>query len=139
MWIQSFSHLSAGTADALWKRLTDVPTWTEWSPGFKSTAIDGAFEVGSTICSVTYDNTKIQSLILEVNPGRSFTDLTVLGSAQIKVRHEVFDHLDGGSEVRFTMQIDGELSRSEAADLGASLSAQIPEVLQSLASSVPAN
>jgi len=131
MWMSTHTAVSNAPVFALWLRLIDIPTWPEWNHGLVSSDLTGGFAVDSVIRGETVGGQTISSVILSVDPGRSFTDSTLVNGAEVQVRHEV-EAAEIGSVVTFSVEVRGDLSDEISHELGRAVSSDLPLVLARL-------
>ena len=110
MWSKTYSKRVRGIpADKLWKVWIDVNQWHTWQPDISHAKLEGEFEVGNRFHLKPGAGPQVSIEIIEVEPGRKFTDLTSFPGARMYGCHEFISH-DEELEVRTTMSIEGFLS-----------------------------
>ena len=120
----------SASPEALWRLLADVDGWVRWNDGIESITLDGPLAVGTRFRMTPPGAATLTSTIVELEPGRVLTELD---GVAVRVEHR----LDPGSEAttvvyRITVTGDG-LSDAVAAEIGSAVSADFPDVLDSLA------
>src|SRR5438128_2250149 len=87
---------SAGP-EAVWALWADVASWSSWDASVISSGLDGPFEVGGTGTMEIEGPGAIPFVLVEVEPGVSFLDETVLGKVVLRFGHRVEPRDEGGS------------------------------------------
>jgi hypothetical protein len=120
---------TAAAPEAVWALWADVATWSTWDASVIRSALDGAFEVGGTGTMEIEGPGAIPFVLIEVEPGVSFLDETVLGEAVLRFDHRVEPRRAGGSRISMRITVDGP----GAADMGPMVTDDTAEVLEALA------
>jgi polyketide cyclase/dehydrase/lipid transport protein len=120
-----FEHTETTTVDpaAIWALWADITRWTEWDTSLVSVSLDGPFEVGSEGTMVIEGQGPIPFKLIEVTPGRGFTDETEIPGAVLRFVHEVAD-----GRVTHRVEIEGE----RAAELGPMVTEDVPDAVRAL-------
>ena len=127
-WNTEFAIDIAASADRIWSIFSDVASWPRWNPGIDRIALTGAFAVGSTIEMAPPGQDAFVSTLVEVETNRRFVDETRVGDVVVRVSH-VIEARGKESHVVYSIAVDGP----EAAEIGAAISADFPDVLARLA------
>lgn len=110
MWSKTYSKKVMGvSAQDVWKVWTDVNQWHTWKPGCEYAKLEGDFNVGNTFRLKPKNGPEVSIELVEVEPGRQFTDLTRFPGARMYGSHEFLVSGDA-LEIRTTMRVEGFLS-----------------------------
>lgn len=110
MWSRSYSKKVSGlSADQVWAVWTNVNEWHTWQPNIALAKLDGEFKVGNLFMLKPKAGPKVNIKLIQVEPFKSFTDLTIFPGAKMYGSHEFIEHADG-LEIKTTMSIEGPLS-----------------------------
>lgn len=126
---------TSAPADRVWHLLQDVASWKQWNAGLLDCTIDGPFQVGATLAMTMPDHEVICSQLVEVVPGRRFTDEARLGDIVVRVSHDVTPEASGGCTITYAATVTGE----GAEDICGGVSSDFPEVLAALAAAAEAS
>jgi uncharacterized protein YndB with AHSA1/START domain len=133
MWVHEYTRDIPASPDTLWRLLGDVEGWVDWNDGIESITLDGPLAVGTRFRMTPPGEPTLTSTIVELEPGRVVTDLTELDGVAVRVEHR----LDPGPEattVTYRITVSGAgLPDEAAAEIGAAVSADFPDVLDNLA------
>ena len=133
MWVHEYARDIPAPPEAVWRLLGDVDGWVRWNAGIESISLDGPLAVGTRFRMTPPGEPTLTSTIVELQPGRLLTDLTELDGVAVRVEHR----LDGGPDattVTYRITVSGAgLPDEAAAEIGAAVSADFPDVLDSLA------
>jgi hypothetical protein len=119
----------SATASAVWELYREVSRWVEWDTGLDEATLDGPFEVGSAGVMHIAGLGPIGFRLVEVEPGVSFTDETVVEGAVVRFAHRL-EPLPGG-RLRVTHRV--EVEGPAAGALGPAIVEDLPEALAALA------
>jgi hypothetical protein len=127
-----FSHTieTAATPAALWALYADPDTWPTWDPDAERVTLDGPFATGSGGTMKFTGQDPLAYVLEDVQPQRAFTDVTSVPGATIRFGHRI-EPTDEGT--RFTHELTIEADEPFAAELGAMISADIPDSMLRLA------
>ncbi len=120
------SETTTAPADAVWPLWAETHRWPEWDVAVRSVTLDGGFAVGSSGTMVIDELPPIPFTLVEVTPGRSFTDETRLGDALLRFEH-VLEEIDGGTRITYRVTIDGP------PELGPQVTSDTPDAMRALA------
>ncbi len=129
MWQQAFDILTPASPATLWQLFVDVDGWAAWNAGIEEIALRGPFADGTEFTMKPPGEEAMTSRLVGVVPGCSFEDETVLGDVRVRVDHRIEPAADGRSRVTYTARVDGP----GAADIGAAVTGDFPQVLAALA------
>lgn len=110
MWSKSHSKKVSGLSVAqVWSVWTNVNEWHTWQPDIALAKLDGEFEVGNTFMLKPKSGPKVKIKLIQVEPLKNYTDLTIFPGAKMFGKHEFIEHADG-LEIKTTMSIAGPLA-----------------------------
>jgi uncharacterized protein YndB with AHSA1/START domain len=132
MWVREYTGQSSASAERLFDVLADAAAWSEWNAGVARIDMDGPFAAGTTATMVLPDDTVLPFRLLWVEAGRGFEDEAPVLDAGVvvRVRHELTP-LEDGTRITYRCMADGP--DQAAAEVGASVSADFPDVIAALA------
>jgi Polyketide cyclase / dehydrase and lipid transport len=122
---------TAVSASAIWRLYSDVSNWPAFDPDAERVELDGPFAAGSRGTMKLRDQDPLAFTLIEVVPGRVFTDETPVGDAVVRVRHVLDPAPEGGVELTYVVAIEGP--DEFAAQLGAMITADMPETMARVA------
>jgi uncharacterized protein YndB with AHSA1/START domain len=129
MWSTEYTATSPASPEAVWRLLSDVDGWGAWNAGIETIRLDGPLTVGATFRMRPPSEDELTSTIAELEPNRLLTDVTEMGELVIRVAHVVEPATGGGSLITYRVEVTGPA----AAEVGAAVSADFPEVIGALA------
>jgi len=132
MW--EYEHAVETTADpaALWRYWADVTTWTQWNTGVREVSIDGPFAAGTSFTMTGPDGEPIRMTLTDVVPGERFTDVMDGGDVVVTTVHRLEPIGAGRTKVVYRTEISGAAADEVGPELGPAITADFPEVLDSL-------
>jgi hypothetical protein len=132
MWTKEYSGESSASADRLFSILADPVAWSEWNSEVARVEMSGPFAAGTAAVMVLPDGTSLPFRFVWVEDGCGFEDETpVPGTGVIvRVRHELTPR---GAGTRITYRCVADGPDDAAAEVGATVSADFPEVIAALA------
>lgn len=84
MWTRTFTKTYQGLGkDAVWAAWSDIATWNAWHHDVEKMKIDGPFVPDATMTMYLREGSNLRTVLTEVTPGKSFTDVTKFSGAQI--------------------------------------------------------
>jgi hypothetical protein len=116
---------------ALWRLYSDVSTWPRWDEAFEEVTLDGPFEPGSGGTLKVRGRDPLAFRLVEVDTERGFVDETLIPGGVIRFRHRIEPRDDG--KVRLTHEVEIEAPPAMADQLGAAITAGVPETMRELA------
>ncbi len=129
----SYAHsiVTQAAPGALWRLYTDPATWPEWDPDAELVTLDGPFATGSTGTMKFTGQDPLAYTLEDVETNARFTDVTSVPGATIRFGHRI-ERLDGeGTRLTHELTIDAEAPFAQ--ELGAMISADIPDSMTRLA------
>src|SRR5688572_22387183 len=119
MWSTTSSFESAGvSADEVWARAyADATVWPQWNDALASAEPEGPFAVGTQARVRFRTGLRLRFTLVEVEPGRAFTDEARLPGARMGHRHELVATA-GGVRLTNTIYLEGPLGRLWAVIMG---------------------
>ncbi|HAT30971.1 MAG TPA: polyketide cyclase/dehydrase, partial [Janthinobacterium sp.] len=89
MWTHEESIETSAGAERIWGLFEDVARWKDWNAGIERIELHGPFVVGTTFTMQPPGQETFTSTLVEVEPGRSFTDKTVVDETVVLVSHKL--------------------------------------------------
>lgn len=135
MWEYEHSIVPAATPASIWQLYSDVSTWPEWDAGIAAISIDGPFAAGTMGMITPSGQASLPFTTLEADPERGFVDETEIRGAGILIRfeHRIVALPDGRSRLTHSVAIRGPIPDAVASEIGAGVSAGIPQTMATLA------
>jgi Polyketide cyclase / dehydrase and lipid transport len=129
----TFQHVVETPAkpEALWRLYSDVSTWPRWDHAVEVVTLDGPFAEGTTGALKLHGRDPLPFRLTEVDHELGFVDETAIPGGLVRFRHRIAP-LDGG-RVRLTHAVEIEAPQPVAEELGALISAGVPETMAALA------
>lgn len=109
MWPVTHTEITTARPQDVWALWEAVPRWTEWDEGLDAISIDGPFQVGTTGHIKPTGGPKLKFALIEVDPGRTFTDETRLPLCKLRFAHTLETEADGRTAVTLTVSFHGLL------------------------------
>ncbi len=131
MWHHETHIDIAAAPERVWSLFTDVAGWPRWNVGIARATLHGPFASGSRFDMQLPDGPLLSSTLVDVRPGERFTDETAFEGVVVRVMHAIAPQ-PGGTRVTYRTEVEGP----NAADVGAGVSADFPQVLAALKSVV---
>jgi hypothetical protein len=97
------------SVERIWDVWTDIDQWHLWQSDIEYAKLKGAFAAGTTFTLEPKRGPAVEIEIINVEPGRQFTDLTRFPGARMYGSHE-FIRQGAELEIRTTMSIEGPLA-----------------------------
>jgi hypothetical protein len=132
MW--SYEHTAEGdvSADAIWRLWVEVENWGGWNSDIAEVALDGPFEVGSTIAMTSRRGDTVGLPLVGVEPGETFVDQADLGDVVVTTTHQI-DRLDGrGVRIVYRTEITGPAAEEVGPVIGSRIVDHFPETVAAL-------
>lgn len=134
-----FEHTESttGTRADIWRLWTDVESWKRWDQGLADATIDQAFAKGAEGTIIPNSGPKTKFTITDMDPGTSYTFVTKLPGAQLRIRRDLVD--GPHTTFRHTVWFDGPLAAVFATILGRGFRRQLPGSMRLLANEATQN
>ena len=133
MWMREYAKDITASPATVWRLLSDVEGWVDWNDGIESISLDGPLAVGVRFRMTPPGEATLTSTVVDLQPGRLLTDLTELDGVAVRVEHRL-DPGPAATTVTYRITVSGAgLPDEVAAEIGAAVSADFPDVLDSLA------
>ena len=129
MWSTEYQREISTTPDVIWRLFSDVPGWKAWNAGIESIELHGPFKTGTTFTMQPPGQDAFDSTLIDVRPNELFVDETKLGDIRVVVEHRIEPIATNQVQVHYRITVEGP----EAAEIGAAISADFPDVLNALA------
>jgi Polyketide cyclase / dehydrase and lipid transport len=133
MWAYEYGVETTAAPGALWRHWSDMAAWPEWNDGIETIEVEGPFEVGTAFTMTPPGDEPIRMRLVEIEPGRSFTDEMDAGDFVVRTEHRLEPAAGGLTRIVYRMQITGEAAGQVGPQLGPQITADFPEVLAALA------
>ena len=129
----TFEHAveTSASPEAVWQLYTDVASWPTWDDAVERLTLDGPFEPGAVGTFKLHEQDPLEFRLLEVQPQRGFMDETSIPGGLVRFRHRI-EPLDDG-QVRLTHAVEIEAPAPVAEQIGALITAGVPETMTRLA------
>ncbi len=132
MWEYEHSITTEATAEALWARLADVATWTEWNTDIEKAELAGPFATGSRITMTPRGDEPVLLQLAEVRENETFVDVAQFGGVMIRTMHRL-ERLDGDrTRITYRTEISGPGSDELGPQVGPAITADFPETMAAL-------
>jgi Polyketide cyclase / dehydrase and lipid transport len=128
VWRTAFAAETAAAPDAIWSIFRDVPGWKNWNAGIAHIEIDGPFAAGTWFTMQPTGEAPLRCKLVEVRDNACFVDETRVGDLVVTVAHNVETVSSGRTRITYAVEAKGP----DAAEIGAAVSADFPEVLAAL-------
>jgi hypothetical protein len=133
MWTKEVSITANASPETIWQIYADIPNWTAWHHEILECHIGGPFEPGSKgAMTVTGNLRPLPFVLLEVQAGVAFTDLTEIPGANIVFAHHL-ERTSEGTKITHNVTISGTAWEQIAATLGKQLEHGLPRTIELLA------
>lgn len=133
MWIREASAWTSATPEQVWQRWADVSQWNAWDPSLRSSALHGAFAVGTRGELHPASGPKASFVLTEVMPGRAFSNRMRLPLATIDFIHTLEPDAAGRTRITHRIAIDGILSALFVRLIGRGAAETLPTAVSTLA------
>jgi len=129
VWEFEYAVETSATPEIIWTLWRDTERWPQWNAGVEKIEIDGPFAAGTVFVMTLPGQEAITSRLVEVQEGKNFLDETRLGDLRIFVDHRLESIGRGRTRIVYSIEAFGP----NCDEVGAAVSADFPQVLQSLA------
>ena len=128
VWRTDYSTETTAAPGTIWRIFQNVPGWKDWNAGIAEIAIDGPFAAGTWFTMQPPGEEPLRCRLVEVRDNACFVDETRVGDLVVTVAHNIEAIDDGRTRIIYAVEAKGP----DAADIGAAVSADFPEVLAAL-------
>jgi hypothetical protein len=128
VWHTDYSAETTAAPDAIWSLFRDVPGWKDWNAGIAHIDIDGPFAAGTWFTMQPPGQEPLRCKLIDVRDNACFVDETRVGDLVVTVAHTIEAAGRGRTRITYTVEAKGP----DAAEIGAAVSADFPEVLAAL-------
>jgi hypothetical protein len=128
VWRVDYSAETTAAPNTIWGIFRDVPGWKTWNAGIADIAIDGPFAAGTWFTMQPPGEAPLRCKLVEVCDNACFVDETRVGDLVVTVAHNIESVSGGRTRITYAVEAKGP----DAADVGAAVSADFPEVLAAL-------
>jgi len=109
MWERKHSKVYKGvSAQTVWDIMTDVNNWPDWHDDLDYCKLEGEFEVGNHFTMKVTNGPKVTIHLIEIDPGKSFTDCTKFFGAKMFDTH-LIEEVEGGVRITNKLVVTGPL------------------------------
>jgi hypothetical protein len=110
MWSKSSSKLYAGVSmESVWRLWSDVNDWSSWHDDLDHVKMSGEFAVGNHFLLKPKGAPEFKIRIVDMEPGRKFTDCTTFFGAKMYDTHEL-EETESGLRLTNTLRLTGPLA-----------------------------
>jgi Polyketide cyclase / dehydrase and lipid transport len=128
VWRTDYSAETTAASTTIWSIFRDVPGWKNWNAGIAQIEIDGPFAAGTWFTMQPPGEAPLRSRLIEVRDNTCFVDETRVGDLVVTVAHSIEPLSGGRTRITYAVEARGP----DAAEIGAAVSADFPEVLAAL-------
>ena len=128
-WHVEHSIETSAPSESIWQLFRDVAGWPRWNAGIADIAIDGPFADGTWFTMQPPGQDALRSQLLEVRENAGFVDRTEVGDLTVEVAHRITPLSNGRTRITYAVDAIGP----DAAEIGAAVSSDFPDVLAALA------
>ena len=131
MWVKEYTAECAASPAQVFSILAEPARWSEWNAGVRRIDMHGPFAEGTTAVMVLPDETALPFRFTWIEVDRGYEDETEVPDAGVvvRVRHELTPTAHG-TRITYRCEIDGPAD--VAAEVGAAVSADFPDVISAL-------
>jgi uncharacterized protein YndB with AHSA1/START domain len=129
--IEHTIHTTAAP-EAVWRLWEDVPAWPQWDEGLDEISLEGPFAVGARGRIKPTGGPAWPFTLIEVDPGRAFTDETRLPLCQLRFAHTLAPAADGTTAVTLRVSFHGPLRPLFQRVIGKDIARELASQMQRL-------
>jgi len=131
MWVKEYTAECAASPAQVFSILAEPARWSEWNAGVRRIDMHGPFAEGTTAVMVLPDETPLPFRFTCIEVDRGYEDETEVPDAGVvvRVRHELTPTAHG-TRITYRCEVDGPAD--VAAEVGAAVSADFPDVISAL-------
>jgi hypothetical protein len=128
VWRTDYSAETTAAPGTIWRIFQNVAGWKDWNAGIAHIEIDGPFAAGTWFTMQPPGEAPLRCRLVEVRDNACFVDETRIGDLVVTVAHKIDPLENGRSRITYAVEAKGP----DAADIGAAISADFPDVLAAL-------
>jgi Polyketide cyclase / dehydrase and lipid transport len=128
VWRTDYSVETTAAPDTIWDIVRDVVGWKTWNAGIAEIAIDGPFAAGTWFTMQPPGEAPLRCKLVEVSDNACFVDETRVGDLVVTVTHKIESSSSSRTRIIYAVEAKGP----DAAQVGAAVSADFPDVLAAL-------
>jgi len=128
MWTAESTLDTTAAPAQVWKIWSDVEGWKRWNAGIAAIRLHGPFAQGTTFFMQPPGEEGFTSTLIAVTENENFSDETIVGDTRVVVHHRLTALPAGGTRIAYATEITGP----DAAEVGAMVTADFPDVLAAL-------
>jgi hypothetical protein len=133
MWTAEHSTETIAAPETIWKLWSDVADWPRWNADLDRAELAGPFAAGSAITMFPREDDPIELTIAEAEAPERFVDQADLGPVVVRTTHRI-ERLGGDrSRIVYRMEITGPEADTLGPQIGPRITANFPDVLETLA------
>ncbi|MCP2195803.1 SRPBCC family protein [Williamsia deligens] len=132
MWTTTHQATTSAPIDAVWAALEALHHGEPLGPASDHFELHGPFAVGTTVTVTPQGQDPLDSVIVDLEPGRHYADQTVFGDLTLTFRHVLTPTDDGGTHVRHTLVVEGPGSDEIGPELGPQIAGDFPVTMDEL-------
>ncbi len=132
MWTFEYEHPTTAAREAVWALWSDVARWPEWDDDLDAVSLDGDFSAGTSGTLTPKGIGPLEFTITAAEPGRGYSDETLLPGAVLRFEHELLP-AESGTVIRQRVTMDGPSANDYFAELGPKIILDVPTALARLA------
>lgn len=96
MWVRSYSKVYPGLKkEDIWRLWVDIDNWHKWHGDLDYCKLHGEFKVGNYFMLKPKKMREVKIELVEIIPGKKFTDCTKFPGAKMYDTHELEETKDG--------------------------------------------
>ncbi|MEQ4617422.1 MAG: SRPBCC family protein [Corticimicrobacter sp.] len=107
MWTLEKSIETSAPTACIWELFADVGRWKDYNADLEAIEIEGPFETGTSFTMTIPGQNALRSTLIEVIPGESFKDETVIDETRIVVCHRLVPLPSGHTKIIYSTEIIG--------------------------------
>ena len=128
IWRTDYSAETTAAPDTIWRIFKNVAGWKDWNAGIAEIVIDGPFAAGTWFTMQPPGEAPLRCRLVEVRDNACFVDETCVGDLVVTVAHKIEPASAGRTRIIYAVEAKGP----DAAEIGAAVSADFPDVLTAL-------
>ncbi len=133
MWMAEGSAVARAEAARVWELWENVADWRRWDDGIEWSKLQGGFAAGTCGVLKPRGGLAARFTLIEVEPGRSFADVTHLPLARLHFSHRLEIQADGSTRIVHRAELRGPLGWLFRAIIGPGIKKGMPLAVEKLA------